>query len=79
MNLPKGAGGRIVYDSWKNGSDIYKDSNGYFIFDWDAVKEKDYKNYLPKSWKPSPPLEETPSRRKTSKRNKKQRKTISKK
>ena len=47
--------GKIVYDSWSDGSDVYKDSKGYYIIQWDNVKNAEYKKYLPKSWKPAPP------------------------
>ena len=42
-----------VYDSWKDGSDIHKDKKGYYIIQWNPKTDKDYKKYLPKSWKPS--------------------------
>ncbi len=44
--------GKVVYGSWKDGSDIYKDSKGYFVMQWDAEKDAEYKKYLP-SWKPA--------------------------
>jgi hypothetical protein len=69
MKLPK-VNGRIVYDTWKDGSDIYKDSKGYYIFQWDSIKEKNYKSYLPKSWKPSP-REESMKKTKKVKKTKK--------
>lgn len=40
-----------VYGSWKDGSDIFKDRTGYYIFQWSA-KKGTYKKYLPKTWKP---------------------------
>jgi len=57
--------GKIIYGSWNDGSDIYKDTKGYYIIQWDPVKETEYKKYLPKSWKPSP--EEGESMKKTKK------------
>jgi len=45
--------GKIIYGSWKNGSDIYKDRKGYFIVQWNVKTEKESKKYLA-SWKPSP-------------------------
>lgn len=54
--------GKIVYDSWNDGSDVLKDKNGYYIMQWDVIKEKDYKKYLPKSWKPTPYTEEDRSK-----------------
>jgi hypothetical protein len=44
--------GSKVYGSWKDGSDIYKDSKGFYIIQWDPVKGE-FKKYLPKSWKPA--------------------------
>jgi hypothetical protein len=43
--------GSIIYGSWKDGSDIYKDSKGYYVIQWDPTKGE-FKKYLPKSWKP---------------------------
>ena len=47
--------GKIVYDSWKDGSDLYKDQKGYYILLWNPKIEKytTYKKYLAKSWKPT--------------------------
>ena len=42
-----------VYDSWKDGSDVYKDKNGFYIVKYNAKTNSDYKKYLRKSWKPS--------------------------
>ncbi len=44
--------GSKVYGSWKDGSDIYKDSKGFYIIQWDPIKGE-FKKYLPKSWKPA--------------------------
>ncbi len=46
-----------VYDSWKDGSDVYKNSKGYYVFQYDWDKKEEYKMYLPKSWKPKPASE----------------------
>ena len=40
-----------VYGSWKDGSDIYKDKEGYYVYQWSAKKDI-YKKYLSKSWEP---------------------------
>jgi len=32
--------GNIIYGSWRDGADIYKDTKGYFIIKWDNKKEK---------------------------------------
>jgi hypothetical protein len=42
---------KLIYGSWKDGSDIYKDSKGYYVIQWNNSKMTDYKKYLPK-WKP---------------------------
>lgn len=41
-----------VYGSWKDGSDICKGENRYYIIQWNPKTEKSYKKYLPTSWKP---------------------------
>jgi len=76
MRIPRNSRG-IVYDSWKDGSDVNKDSKGYYIIQWDVVLDKEYKNYLPKSWKPSMEytIEKSKTKKRKSKTNKK-RKTI---
>jgi len=38
--------GKIVYGSWKNGSDIYKDKKGYYTIQWNPKTDMDYKKYL---------------------------------
>ena len=43
---------KIVYDSWKDGSDIYKEKKGYYIIQWNPKTEMSYKKYLAQSWKP---------------------------
>jgi hypothetical protein len=42
--------GTIEYGTWKNGSSVYKDKNGYYIVDINK-KGENFKKYL-KSWKP---------------------------
>ncbi len=42
----------IVYGSYKDGSDIYKDSNGYYIFQYNPKLNKEYKKYISKAYKP---------------------------
>lgn len=42
-----------VYDSWKDGSDVYKDKNGFYIIQYNLKTKKDYRKYLRKTWKPS--------------------------
>ena len=44
--------GNVVYGSYKDGSDIYKDSKGYYIVSYNPVKNELYKKHL-KSWKPA--------------------------
>lgn len=44
---------KVIYGSWKDGSDIYKDSKGYYVVQWNAWKMTEYKKYLP-TWKPAP-------------------------
>ena len=40
-----------VFGSWKNGSDIYKDKNGFFIIDYNPQNNLEFKNYIKKSKK----------------------------
>ncbi len=40
------------FGTYKDGSSVYKDKHGYYIYQWDIVKEVEYKKYL-KNWKPS--------------------------
>jgi hypothetical protein len=42
------------YGSAPGGESIYKDSKGYYIVQWDPKTSKEYRKYLPKSWKPDP-------------------------
>ena len=37
--------------TYNDGSSVYKDTHGYYIYQWDNVKEVEYKKYL-KTWKP---------------------------
>ena len=39
------------FGTYKDGSSVYKDKRGYYIYQWDIVKEVEYKKYL-KNWKP---------------------------
>jgi hypothetical protein len=39
------------FGTYKDGSSVYKDKHGYYIYQWDIVKEVEYKKYL-KNWKP---------------------------
>ena len=52
IKLPK-VNGKLVYGSWKDGSDIYKNKNGYYIIQYNPKINKDYIKYL-KKWKPKP-------------------------
>ena len=45
--------GKIVYGTWKNGSDIYKDQKGYYIVQWNPKTSMEYKKYMRTSWKPN--------------------------
>ena len=38
-----------VYDSWKDGSDVYKDKNGFYIIKYNLKTKSDYKKYLRKT------------------------------
>ena len=37
--------------TYKDGSSVFKDKHGYYIYQWDNVKQIEYKKYL-KNWKP---------------------------
>lgn len=39
------------FGSYKDGSSVYKDKHGYYIYQWNNVKNVEYKKYL-KNWKP---------------------------
>ena len=45
--------GNVIYGSWKDDSDIFKDSKGYWIIQYDPKTQKEFKKYL-KGWTPSP-------------------------
>ena len=47
--MPIKSNGKIVYDSWKDGSDIYKDKEGYYVYQWSAKTKDIYKKYLEKN------------------------------
>ena len=47
----KQKGGKEDFGTYKNGSSVFKDKNGYYIDEWDNDKQVIYKKYL-KSWKP---------------------------
>ena len=69
--------GRVVYDSWKDGSDVLKDRKGYYVMQWNPKTGKDYKKHLPKTWKPSPEEDKetkAAKRRRAEKRRAKKRK-----
>ena len=44
-------GGKEDFGTYKDGSSVFKDKNGYYVNQWDNVKQVEYKKYL-KSWKP---------------------------
>lgn len=44
-------GGKEDFGTYKDGSSVFKDKNGYYIDEWDNDKQVIYKKYL-KSWKP---------------------------
>ncbi len=66
---------RKVYDSWNDGSDVFKNNRGYYITEWNANKNEEYKKYLPKKWKPTPATEEELKAIRKRARNRKTRKT----
>jgi len=41
-----------VYGSWRDGSDIKKGRNGYFVIHWNPRTDSDDKHYI--SWRPKP-------------------------
>ena len=65
----------VVYGTWKDGSDVYKDKDGYYVIQWDPKKDALYNRYLAKSWKP---IKYAPSRN-TSKKTKTAKKSKTKK
>jgi hypothetical protein len=42
---------KLVYGTYKDGGDIYKDGKGYYVIQWDVKKQKEYKKYI-KGFKP---------------------------
>ena len=50
--LPK-VNGKCVYGTWKDGNDIYKNKNGYYIIQYNPKNNKDYIKYV-KNWKSNP-------------------------
>ena len=44
---------RKIYDSWKDGSDVFKDKKGYYIVEYKPRKKVNSKKYLPKKCVPS--------------------------
>ncbi len=45
--------GKEIYGSDAQGRDIYKDSKGYYVVDYNPQKAIEYKKYLSKHWKPN--------------------------
>lgn len=45
--------GKVVYGSWKDGSDVYKDSKGFYVIQYSPKRNETYKKHL-KRWKPTP-------------------------
>ena len=43
---------KIIYGTYKDGGDIYKDAKGYYVIQWDIKQQKEYKKYLP-NFKPT--------------------------
>ncbi len=38
--------GSVVYGSWRDGSDVFKDKKGYYVVHLDTKEDKFYKRYL---------------------------------
>jgi len=57
--LPK-VNGKCVYGSWKDGSDIYKNHNGYYVIKYNRKTKSDYILYL-NTWMPTKPRKPTKS------------------
>ena len=70
--------GKIVYGSWKDGSDIYKDKKGYYIIQWNPKTDMDYKKYL-STYKKYLFTSGEPKVNKTKKKNNKKKKTKTRK
>lgn len=51
VKLPK-VNGKCVYGTWRDGSDIYKNKNGYYIVRYNKKTKSDQIKYL-KAWKPT--------------------------
>ena len=47
----KQKGGKEDFGTYKDGSSVFKDKNGYYIYQWNICKDVEYKKYL-KNWKP---------------------------
>ena len=45
--------GKEDFGTWKDGSSVFKDKNGFFIVQWNPKKNMEYKKYL-NNWKPKP-------------------------
>jgi hypothetical protein len=41
-----------VYGTGPRGADVYKNRRGFFYVDYDPVKGKEFKAYMPKKFKP---------------------------
>lgn len=63
--------GKIIYGSWKDGSDVMKDKKGYYVIQWNPNTQSEYHKYLPKSWKPDLELASNKLQTKKSKKTKK--------
>ena len=37
---------RVVYGSWYDGSDIYKENGKYYVIQWDPVVGQEYKKFF---------------------------------
>lgn len=73
--------GSVVYGSWKDGSDIYKDTKGYWILQYSPKLDDTVKKYL-KGWRPRPddaPLCRVKGKWKACKASKRSRKSATRK
>lgn len=59
---------RKVYNSWKDGSDVYKDKYGFYILKYNKKSNGEFRKYLRKSWKPSSNITKTKSVKKSVKK-----------
>lgn len=73
------ARGEKVYDSWKDGSDVYKNTKGFYIIQYNPKKNIEYNKYLPKSYKPTSQNEFKKSNKKKSNKKKSKKKKNNKK